>query len=110
MITSTQCYGTTYPAADSPVETVRKRLSQGDGEWEGFDDVYFGLKAAAQAMAENEYRRCGYEHVGLMAIMGCGPEGAMRAELQRLTLQRPGPSMSSRTSSSSTSEISGRIR
>lgn len=77
--TRTRC-----PILDSPVEYVRKQLPRGDGKWAGFEAVYGRLQRAAYRMADEKYMRCGEEHVMLMAILGCGHEETMKAEMHRL--------------------------
>lgn len=73
---------TTYQA--SPVDHIRKQLPRGDGEWPGFDAVYHRLQRAAHEMASEPYMHLSDEHVRLMAIMGCGHEETMKAEMHRL--------------------------
>jgi hypothetical protein len=70
--------------SDSPVDHARKQLLRGDGEWPGFDVVYYRLKCAAHKMAEEPHMLLSDEHVRLMAIMGCGHEETMKAEMHRL--------------------------
>lgn len=70
---------------DSPVDHIRKQLPRGNGDWPGFDVVYYRLQCAAYKMAEEPYMRLNDEHVSLMAIMGCGHEETMKAEMHRLS-------------------------
>ena len=74
----------TYQVSDSPVDHIRKQLPRGNGEWPGFDVVYHRLQRAAHEMADEPYIYLSDEHVGLMAIMGCGHEETMKAEMHRL--------------------------
>lgn len=69
---------------DTPVDHVRKQLPRGDGAWQGFDSVYDRLQRAAHKMASEKYMRGSDEHVTLMAILGCGHEETMKAEMHRL--------------------------
>jgi hypothetical protein len=69
---------------DTPVDHIRKQLPRGNGQWPGFDVVYGRLQAAAHKMSQERYLRCSDEHVTLMAILGCGHEGTMKAEMHRL--------------------------
>ena len=68
----------------SPVDHIRKQLPRGNGDWPGFDVVYYRLKCAAHKMADEPYMYLSDEHVRLMAIMGCGHEETMKAEMHRL--------------------------
>lgn len=72
------------PVSDSPVEHVRKQLPRGDGEWPGFDVVYYRLKCAAHKIVDAPGMYLSDEHIRLMAIMGCGHEETMKAEMHRL--------------------------
>ena len=72
-----------YPK-DDPVEQERKKLPQGSGDWPGHDFVWDYLQQCAHVLSKNPQTRCGDEHVMLMAIMGCGHEETMKAELHRL--------------------------
>ena len=72
------------PVLDSPVDHIRKQLPRGNGDWPGFDVVYYRLKCAAHKMANEPYMHLGDEHVRLMAIIGCGHEETMKAEMHRL--------------------------
>ncbi len=72
------------PVLDSPVDHIRKQLPRGNGDWSGFDVVYYRLKCAAHKMADEPYMHLSNEHVRLMAIMGCGHEETMKAEMHRL--------------------------
>jgi hypothetical protein len=65
------------PVSDSPVDHVRKQFPRGEGEWPGFD-------SAAHKMASEKYMLCSDEHITLMAILGCGHEEPMKAEMHRL--------------------------
>ncbi len=69
---------------ESPVDTVRKTLPKGDGNWPGYDVVCARLQAAAHKIAQERYLYLSDEHVTLMAIMGCGHEETMKAEVHRL--------------------------
>lgn len=73
------------PVLDTPVDSVRKRLPRGNGAWPGFDVVYNRLQRAAHMMATEKYAGCSDEHITLMAIMGCGHEETMKAEMHRLS-------------------------
>lgn len=73
-----------WQVLDSPVDYIRKQLPRGDGEWPGYDVVYRRLQRAAYKMADEPYMRPSDEHVRLMAIMGCGHEETMKAEMHRL--------------------------
>ena len=68
----------------SPVDHIRNQLPRGDGEWSGFDVVYNRLQRAAHEMASELHVYLSDEHVRLMAIMGCGHEETMKAEMHRL--------------------------
>jgi len=72
------------PVLDSPVDHIRKQLPRGNGDWPGFDVVYYRLKCAAHKMAGEPHMCLSDEHVRLMAIMGCGHEETMKAEMHRL--------------------------
>lgn len=72
------------PVLDSPVDHIRKQLPRGNGDWPGFDVVYYRLKCAAHKMADEPHMYLSDEHVRLMAIMGCGHEETMKAEMHRL--------------------------
>ena len=71
---------TTKLPHDSPVETLRKQLPQGTGEWPGYGQVYRNLADAADAMGQEPYKRCGELHVQTMAVMGTGHEETMKAQ------------------------------
>lgn len=71
-------------APDSPVETVRKTLPRGTADWAGFDYVYGKISAACEQMAQTRYVALSDEHVTSMAILGCGHEETMKAEMWRL--------------------------
>lgn len=73
------------PVLDTPVDHIRKQLPRGDGNWVGFGVVYDRLQSAAHKMASEKYMCCSDEHVTLMAIMGCGHEETMKAEMHRLS-------------------------
>ena len=73
-----------YAAPDSPVEKMRKTLPRGDGAWGGFDYVYIQIKEACERMAVARYVALSDEHVTAMAILGCGHEETMKAEMWRL--------------------------
>jgi hypothetical protein len=73
------------PVLDTPVDHIRKQLPRGNGDWPGFDAVYDRLQSAAHKMASEKYMHCSDEHVTLMAIMGCGHEETMKAEMHRLS-------------------------
>lgn len=72
------------PVLDTPVDHIHKQLPRGNGDWPGFDVVYDRLQSAAHKMASEKNMRCSDEHVTLMAIMGCGHEETMKAEMHRL--------------------------
>ena len=67
----------------SPTEQVRKNLPRGDGAWPGFDYVYGQLYAACDAMAKSSLHLSD-EHIRAMAVLGCGHEETMKAEMWRL--------------------------
>lgn len=67
----------------SPVDSRRMELPKGDGNWPGFDHVYSKLQEAAHRIAEDPRLLCSSEHIEIMAILGCGHEETMKAELAR---------------------------
>jgi hypothetical protein len=69
---------------DSPVEKRRKELPRGDGSWAGFGQVYTLISNACQKMAETKYIYLSDEHVEAMAVLGCGHEETMKAQLWHL--------------------------
>jgi hypothetical protein len=75
------------PAMESPVETIRKQLPQGDATWAGFASVYKRIASACEVMARTKYVYLSDEHTRAMAILGCGHEETMKAELSRLRMR-----------------------
>jgi hypothetical protein len=65
----------------SPVEKELATLPRGDGKWSGFDAVYDKLNKVARECFTGPYAHCGEEHVHVMAVMGCGHEETMKAEM-----------------------------
>jgi hypothetical protein len=63
---------------DSPIETRRKEMPKGGGDWLGYDRCYDRLKSAAKHLAGNEYTRLGQDHIDIMAAMGSGHEETMK--------------------------------
>ncbi len=70
--------------AESPVETKRKALPRGDGDWAGFAEVYARLAAGCNAMAGTLYVYLSDEHVNAMAVLGSGHEESMKYEVMRM--------------------------
>lgn len=68
---------------ESPVETERKTLPRGDGQWPGFARVYQTISGACDRMGQSA-SRLNEEHVRAMAILGCGHEETMKYEQMRL--------------------------
>jgi hypothetical protein len=69
---------------DSPVESRRKELPRGTGDWPGFDKVYSNIAAGCEAMARTKYVYLSEEHVNAMAVLGCGHEETMKYEQMRM--------------------------
>lgn len=74
---------TTAVKAESPVETIRKELPRGKGDFPGYSRCYTIISAACQRLAESNLYLSD-EHVRAMAILGCGHEETMKAEMMRL--------------------------
>ena len=72
------------PLPDYPVEQRRRELPRGDGNWHGYEYVYKQLDAGCMAMARASYVYLSDEHVNAMAILGCGHEETMKAEMWRM--------------------------
>lgn len=68
---------------DSPVESLRKTLPQGDANWPSFGHVWSKLQEAAHYLASQRYMRLGDDHIRIMAVMGTGNEELMKGELMR---------------------------
>jgi hypothetical protein len=64
---------------DSPVETLRKQLPHGNGKWPGWEQVYWNLSLAADAMGMSPHAKGRDLHVRTMAVMGTGHEETMKA-------------------------------
>jgi len=70
---------------DSPVETERKQLPRGTGQWSGWDSVYKRLSTACNKMGLGKARLSDL-HVETMAVMGTGHEETMKSQLWKLRL------------------------
>ncbi len=69
---------------DSPVVAVMKTLPRGNGDWPGYSYVYSQISKACDYMMNSAHIGLTDEHVRTMAILGCGHEETMKAELWRL--------------------------
>lgn len=69
---------------ESPVESELKTLPRGNGDWPGFDYVYRQIANACDAMGKIPHIALSDEHVHAMAVLGCGHEETMKAEMWRL--------------------------
>lgn len=69
---------------NSPVEERRQQLPQGDGKWAGYAYVYGVINIACNKMGENPKSLRSEEHVNAMAVLGCGHEETMKAEMWKL--------------------------
>lgn len=76
-------YAETVCPPDSPVETLRKELPQGNGDFPGYSRCYAIIRAVCQRLSESNLHLSD-EHVRAMAILGCGHEETMKAEMMRL--------------------------
>lgn len=70
---------TFYVMPDDPVETRRKQLPRGDGQWAGSSEVYFAISMACDAMGLDKHARLSDLHVEAMATLGTGHEVTMKA-------------------------------
>lgn len=73
----------------TPIEIEARSLPRGAGDWPGYESVYGKLQMAAERMRDQKYWHLASEHIRLMAIIGCGHEETMKAELHRLRVVRP---------------------
>lgn len=73
---------------ESPVSSRLKELPRGNGNWNGYAHIYAKLSAACERMARTPYIYLSDEHINTMAVLGCGHEETMKAELHRVTTRR----------------------
>lgn len=65
------------------VERFRKMLPKGDWNWEGSTEVSQELQRFAYFHSVGGHDGCKYEHIRLMAVLGCGDETTCKEELKR---------------------------
>ena len=73
-----------WPPQDSPVETRRKELPRGNGDWPGYSHVYANIAAGCEKMARTPYVYLSGEHVNAMAVLGSGHEETMKYKQMRM--------------------------
>lgn len=73
----------------SPIDDEMKNLPRGAADWPGYQSVYLKLQKAAGCMRDQKYFHLSTEHARLMAVIGCGHEETMKAELHRLRIIFP---------------------
>lgn len=69
---------------ESPVEAELKTLPRDNGDWSGFSYVYDQISKACDVMGKTPHIALSNEHVHAMAVLGCGHEETMKAEMWRL--------------------------
>lgn len=64
--------------SDSPVESRRKNMPRGNGDWPGFEKCYERLQSAAIYLSGSAHTHLNHDHIDVMAAMGSGDEETMK--------------------------------